>query len=96
MAALFKERVSSFGSLISLIAVTAMLAVFSLSLPEFLASAAGRLFAAAWAILALVIFLAHARRLAAQPRRVRLPGLAAGRGPRPQKEKQPAVRLLRG
>jgi hypothetical protein len=96
MAAMFKERVSSFGSLVSLIAVTAMLAVFSLSVPEFLVSASGRLFAAAWVLLALVIFLAHARRLAAQPRRARLPGLATGRRTPPQKEKRQAVRLLRG
>lgn len=95
MAALFKERVSSFGSLISLIAVTAMLAVFSLSLPDFLASASGRLFAAAWVVLALVIFLAHARRIASRPRRVRLPGRSAGRVALPQKEKR-AMRLLRG
>ncbi len=95
LAGLFKERISKFGSLISLIAVTAMLALFSLSLPEFLASSPGRVFAAAWAALAIVIFIAHSRHIAAQRRRLSLMGRSAGRPRSPQKETQRAVRPLR-
>jgi hypothetical protein len=87
VAILFKERISKFGSLISLIALTAMLALYSLSLPEFLASPLGRAFAAVWAALAIIIFLAHARRLSG--RRQRFPRLErAGRARKPQKEMQ--------
>ncbi len=92
---LFKERISKFGSLISLVAVTAMLALYSLSLPEFLASPVGRAFAAVWAVLAIVIFVAHARRLSGQRRR--LPRLErAWRARQPQKETQRERSPLRG
>ncbi len=63
MRALFKEKVSRFGSLISLIAVTAMLALFFLAMPEALVSVWGRAFAAVWALVAILVFTAHARRL---------------------------------
>lgn len=95
MAALFKERISRFGSLISLIAVTAMLAVYSLSLPEFLVSPLGRAFACAWAAMAIVIFVAHARRLSGQRRPLPEYYRAEARGRLPQKETQRAVRPLR-
>ncbi len=95
MATLFKERISKFGSLISLVAVTAMLALYSLSLPEFLASPLGRAFAAAWAALAIVIFFAHARRLSGQRHRLSRPE-RAGRGRQPQKETQRERGPLRG
>ncbi|HWQ61390.1 MAG TPA: hypothetical protein VN521_03715 [Negativicutes bacterium] len=95
MATLFKERISRFGSLISLIALTAMLAVYSLSLPEFLASPLGRAFAVAWAAIAIIIFVAHARRLSGQRRRLPDVYRAAERGRQPQKETQRAVRQLR-
>lgn len=91
MASLFKERISRFGSLISLIAVTAMLALYSLSLPDFLISPAGRAFAVAWAAAAIVLFVAHARRMAAGRRRY-LPGLARAEPRRTgQKETQRAA-----
>ncbi len=92
---MFKDRISRFGSLISLIAVTAMLAVYSLSLPEFLVSPLGRAFAVVWAAMAIIIFLTHARRLSGQRRS--LPDIyrAAARGRLPQKETQRAVRSLR-
>ena len=71
MKALFKDKSSRLGSLISLIAVTAMLAFFWLALPEFMTSTVGRFFAAGWAILAIVVFLAHARRVRTEsPRQV--------------------------
>ena len=66
MKPLFKEKVSKFGSLISLVAVTAMLALFFLALPEALVSVWGRVFAAVWALSAILVFTAHARRLSAE------------------------------
>jgi hypothetical protein len=66
---LFKEKVSKFGSLISLIAVTAMLALFFLAMPEALVSVWGRAFAVVWALTAILVFTAHARRLSSGSRR---------------------------
>ena len=63
MKKLFKEKVSRFGSLISLIAVCAMLMLFFLALPETLTSTAGRVFAVTWALMAILVFTAHARRI---------------------------------
>lgn len=82
--------------MVSLIAVTAMLAVYSLSLPEFLVSPLGRAFAVVWAAMAIIIFVAHARRLSERPRP--LPALyrSYARGRLPHKEAQRAVRPLRG
>lgn len=64
MRQLFGEKISKFGSLISLVALTGMLSLFSLFLPQFWASPAGRIFTMAWALTAIVIFMAHARRVA--------------------------------
>lgn len=69
MKHLFKERITKMGSLISLITVTAMLALFSLALPEFLASFYGRVFAVVWASMAIFVFIAHARRMSEGHRR---------------------------
>jgi len=79
MKQLFKERVSKFGSLISLIAITAMLAVFSLALPEFIASTAGRVFAVVWALTAIIVFIAHVNRMSVQHRQYYLPRLPAAK-----------------
>ena len=67
---LFKQKISRFGSLISLIAVTAMLALFSLALPEFLLSVTGRVFTVAWAVMAIIVFVAQVRRLNGEKRRI--------------------------
>jgi hypothetical protein len=91
----FRERISSFGSLLSLIAVTAMLAVYALSLPEILVSPLGRAFAAAWAAAAIVIFIAHAHRLSGQRRRLPAVYRAAGRGRQPYKELRRPYEKLR-
>ncbi len=72
-----------------------MLAVYSLSLPEFLASPLGRAFAVAWAAIAIIIFVAHARRLSRQTRRLPQMYRTTVRGRPPQKETQRAVRPLR-
>lgn len=98
MPRLFKDRSSKFGSLISLVAVTALLALFSLTLPQFLASTAGRVFAAAWAGVAILLFVAHVRRVASDRRR--RPGVLGefrGRRQAPaRKEAARTVRVLRG
>jgi len=91
---MFKERISGFGSLLSLTAATAMLAVFALSLPEILVSLLGRAFAAAWAAMAVVVVIAHARRLSGR-RRLPTAYRSAGRGRPPQKETRRAVEKLR-
>lgn len=66
MRQLFKDKVSNFGSFISLIAITAMLTIFSLVLPDFVVRPAGRIFAAVWAIAAIMVFVAHGTRLGAR------------------------------
>jgi hypothetical protein len=69
MSQLFKEKTGKFGSLISLIALSAMFVVFWLAVPEFLTSQAGRIFAVVWAIAVIAAFIVHARRLSGEPRR---------------------------
>lgn len=73
---LFKQRMSKLGSLVSLVGVAAMIALFSLALPGFLASASGRLFAIAWAVIAIVVFIAHINRVSNAQRRNLVPYLA--------------------
>lgn len=63
MKELFKERTSKFQSLVSLIVICAMLTLFVFALPEFFVSTAGRIFATAWASLAIIAFIAHVRRM---------------------------------
>ncbi|MDT8900585.1 hypothetical protein [Anaeroselena agilis] len=96
MTGLFKERSSRFGSLVSLIAVTAMLAVFFLSLPVFLVSFPGRTFVAAWSVVAIVILIAHARNVAGLRHRRPITYSSSGRPQSPQKTVQRAVSPLRG
>ncbi|SDF58536.1 hypothetical protein [Sporolituus thermophilus] len=91
----FKEKTSRFGSLISLIALSALLILFSAALPEFLASAAGRLFAAAWALTAIIIFVAHARRIAPQ-RQPYVAYLATGRKDVRTRRQERFARAMRG
>ncbi|MBP2652293.1 MAG: hypothetical protein H6Q74_3118 [Firmicutes bacterium] len=69
---LFKAKISRFGSLVSLVGVTAMLALFALALPEFLSSVAGRVFTVVWSMVAIIVFVAHARRLTIEQRRLPL------------------------
>ena len=63
MRGLFKEKGSRFGALVSLAAVSAMLALFFLALPEALVSVSGRVFAAVWALTAMFIFIDNVRRM---------------------------------
>jgi len=66
---LFAEKTSKFQSLVSISALCGMFVLFSLALPAFLASSAGTVFVVVWAATALLVFLAHARRLAVPERR---------------------------
>ena len=60
---LFKEKISRFGSLISLLTLTTMLTLFSLFMPDLIATPSGRVFVVLWAVIAIVAFIAHARGL---------------------------------
>lgn len=59
----FKDRTSKFGSLICLIAISAMLSLFSVQLPVFMESTTGQSFAVFWALFAFTMFVAHSVRL---------------------------------
>jgi len=73
---LFKQRISKFGSVISLMGITAMLSLFSLALPGFLTSTTGRVFAVIWAVIAIVVFIAHTKRVSTGKKRSVIPYLA--------------------
>ncbi|HMM21857.1 MAG TPA: hypothetical protein PKA10_14155 [Selenomonadales bacterium] len=98
MKQLFKQRMTRMGSLISLITVTALLALFSLALPEFLASFYGRVFAVVWASMAILTFIAHARRMSEGHRRY-IPYFSSrivdDRTAKKREERR-AVKLMRG
>jgi hypothetical protein len=68
MRSLFKTKISRFGSLLSLVTLTAMLMLFALALPEFLTSTAGRIFAGIWALVSIAVCLAHSTRLSGERR----------------------------
>ncbi|BBB92695.1 MAG TPA: hypothetical protein PKA28_03300 [Methylomusa anaerophila] len=96
MKAVFRERVSQFASLISLIALCAMLILFSLNLPGFLVSSTGRAFAGVWAVFALVVFWAHAMHLAAgHPSKGQLTGLDRRRGGTKEVRSRKNIRMVR-
>jgi glycerol-3-phosphate acyltransferase PlsY len=92
---LFKNKISKFGSLISLIALTGMLTLFSLAIPEFLISATGRIFAIVWAVTAIVIFIAHANNIKPQRRRYLMSPIAGKKDARTCKNVR-QERIIRG
>ena len=61
MKCLFRQRISSFAALASLMTLVAMLVVFCVFIPEFIVSVAGRVFAVIWAVLAIGAFIVHTR-----------------------------------
>lgn len=73
---LFKQKISKFGSIISLMGITAMLSLFSLALPGFLTSTTGRVFAVGWALISIVVFIAHTRRISSGKKRAVVPYLS--------------------
>ncbi len=96
MRQLFKERVSKFGSMISLIAITAMLIIFSLVLPEFIGSTAGRGFIVVWAVTAIVAFIAHVTRFSQQRPRYHIPRFAVKKDVRTNNKVARTQRMMRG
>ncbi|GBG57191.1 hypothetical protein SPFL3102_00111 [Sporomusaceae bacterium FL31] len=96
MKQLFKEKVSKFGSLISLIAITTMLVVFSLVLPEFIGSAAGRIFIVVWALTAIIAFIAHVTRMNRQRPRYNIPRFAVKKDVRTNKMARTQRSSMRG
>lgn len=95
MKSLFKSKISRFGSLLSLVTLTAMLMLFALALPEFLTSAAGRIFAGVWALVSIIVCAAHSTRLSGERRQhFSLPGFE-GKKVRERKGNR-MVRALRG
>ena len=95
MRSFFTEKGSRFGSLIGLIAVTAMLAIFLPAFPGFLASFYGRCFAVIWAIVAILAFTAHARCVVSKRGR-RLAMLAQVEEDRFRERSRKTGRILRG
>lgn len=97
MSRLFKEKTSKFGSLLSLTAMTAMFVVFWLAVPEFITSPVGRIFAVVWAVIAIVVFIAHAKRMTIERKKYTIPRLASvKKDMRTQKSVRNANRLMRG
>ncbi|WP_425057729.1 hypothetical protein SCACP_22670 [Sporomusa carbonis] len=93
----FKDKTGKFGSLVSLIALCAMLMLFAANLPVFISSAVGQTFAGVWAAFALVMFAAHVTCLSAE-RRQRTditPRLAGPKDARTRKNVR-IVRAVRG
>ena len=73
----FKNRTSKFGSLVSLLALSALLMLFAVNFPVFMGSATGQVFASIWAGVAVVMVVTHVVRLMAerQPQKlIMLPG----------------------
>ena len=97
MRKLFRERISKFGSLISLIMLIVMLTLFSMSLPEFLVSNGGRVFAVIWALTAILIFIAHAKRMSVT-RRHYMPAVMSMSGKKDARFRKPirSGRVMRG
>ncbi|QDR81048.1 hypothetical protein [Sporomusa termitida] len=91
----FKRKNGKFASLVSLIALTAMLMLFAVNLPVFLGSTAGKVFIAFWGGFALVMGAAHVVRLAApRERRLAIVPLTPGLKDARTRKKQRSVRGL--
>lgn len=60
---LFQPKSSKFGSMVSLFVIALLSAVFSIAFSGFLVSPVGRIFAAAWALTAIIVFTAHLNRM---------------------------------
>ncbi|MDD4601517.1 hypothetical protein SDC9_27484 [bioreactor metagenome] len=96
MSRLFKEKTSKFGSLVSLTGMTAMFVVFWMAVPEFIISPVGRTFAVVWALTAIVIFIAHAKRMTIERKKYIAPRFeAVKKNMRTQKSVRNANRMMR-
>jgi hypothetical protein len=73
----FKNRTSKFGSLVSLLALSAMLVIFAGNFPVFMESVSGQVFAGMWASFSVLMIVTHAIRLTTERQRaavILLPG----------------------
>lgn len=74
MKSSLKEKAQVFKALFCLTILMVLWCVFSLALPQFLSSEAGRVFSFTWAVAAAIMVAAHIRRLLAfHQRRYELP-----------------------
>ncbi|MEG6584602.1 hypothetical protein [Dendrosporobacter sp. 1207_IL3150] len=96
MKQLFKDKVSKFGSLISLVAITAMLVLFSLALPEFIISTSGRVFMVVWAVTAIIAFIAHVTRINNHRPRYQLSRFSVKKDARTNSKLARTQRFMRG
>lgn len=64
----FKNKISRFGSLISLIALCAMITLFVINFPIFMSSDLGQIFAGIWSGFAIIMFVTHTVRLLSERR----------------------------
>ncbi|MDF2569429.1 MAG: hypothetical protein K0R55_1033 [Sporomusa sp.] len=95
----FGDKTGKFGSLVSLIALSALLMLFAVNFPAFMASTAGQIFAGLWAVFALVMFSAHIVRLSVKRKHhvENLPFMAvAGKKDIRTQKKNRMVRAMRG
>ncbi|HWR43811.1 hypothetical protein [Sporomusa sp.] len=93
----FKAKTGKFGSLVSLIALSAMVVLFAANLPVFLDSTSGQIFAGLWGAFALVMCAAHIVRLSAQrERRVATLPLMTGLKDARTRKNLRMVRAMRG
>jgi hypothetical protein len=91
----FKQKVSKFGSLISLLVLAAMLTLFSLFIPELITSVAGRIFVVLWAIMSIIAFVAHATSIRLEREYPKYSQLIMKKEGRTRKKARPE-RLMRG
>lgn len=93
----FKAKTSKFGSLLSLIILSAMLMVFVSQIPLFMESSTGRIFAGFWALFAVTMFAAHILRLTGQRQRylAMMPQAGGAKDARTRKSLR-RMRALRG
>jgi len=84
-----KKKINTFGSLISLIALSAMLVVFFLSIPDLIVSPAGRIFVGIWALMAVFSFIAHGRNLTGKEERQYVPVFGIQKAGRTTKRVRP-------
>jgi len=67
------RKISKFSALISLSALAAMFIFFFLFIPRFVTSTAGQLFVGVWALMAVLAFFAHGRRVTTREGRQYIP-----------------------
>lgn len=93
----FKQKTGKFGSLVSLLALSAMWVLFAVNLPVFWNSTSGQIFAGFWAVFSLVMFAAHCVRLAErQERHLPMAPLMAGPKDARTRKNNRMVRAMRG